>query len=61
MTSAMASQIAGVLVVCSTVCSGADKKKETIRLCVTGLYEDNPPVTGGFPSKTASDLEKVSI
>ena len=28
---------------------------------VTGLYEDDPPVTGGFPSQRASNTENVSI
>ena len=51
---AMASQIAGVSIIWSTVCSGADKK-------TTGLYERNPPVTGEFPSQRASNAENVSI
>ena len=50
--SAMASQITGVSIVCSTACSGGDKK--TSKLRVTGLIEGNPPVTGGFFSRTAS-------
>ena len=45
--SGMASQITGVFIVCSTVCSGAHQRKaSTIR--VTGLCEGNAPVTGGF-------------
>ena len=56
---AMVSQITGVSVVCSIVCSGADNK--TSKLRVTGLCEGNPPVTGGFPSQKASSTEKVSI
>ena len=39
---AMASQITGVSVVYSTVCSGADQKKSKFR--VTGLWEVNSPV-----------------
>ena len=31
------------------------------KLRVTGLYERNPPVTGGFPSQRASYTENVSI
>ena len=46
--SAMASQIAGVSIVCLTVGSGADEKK-TSKLRVTGLCEGNPPMTDGFP------------
>ena len=57
---AMASQITGVSIVRSTVCSGADKKKTSKRR-VTGLCEGNPPVTGGFPSQRASNAENVSI
>ena len=35
--------------------------KKTSKLCVTGLFEGNPPVTGGFPSHRASIAENVSI
>ena len=42
----MVSQITGVPIVCSTVCSGADQR--TSKFGVTGLCEGNPPVTGGF-------------
>ena len=31
------------------------------KLCVTGLCEGNPLVTGGFHSQRASDMENVSI
>ena len=54
--SMMVSQITGVSIVCSTVCP-----KKTSKLCVTGLYEGNPPVTGGFPSQRASNMKNVSI
>ena len=55
-------------IVYSTVCSGTYQRKyryqihltnfvilqsKTSKLCVTGLYEGNPPVTGGFPSRRA--------
>ena len=58
--SAIASQIIGVLVVYSSVCSGADHKK-TPKLRVTGLYEENSPVTGEFPAQRASNAKNVSI
>ena len=47
----MASLITGVLIVFSTVCSGADRRK-TSKLRVTGLCEGNSPVTGEFPAVT---------
>ena len=46
---AMASQITGVSIVYSTVCSNANKKKDPSKLRVTGLCEENSPVTGEFP------------
>ena len=52
--SAMASQITGVLIVCSTLCSGANQTK-TSKLRLTGLCEGNPPVNSGFPSQMASN------
>ena len=52
--SAMASQISGVSIVCSTVCSGADQRKNP-KLCVIGFCEGNKPVVGGFPSQRASN------
>ena len=57
--SAMASQITGVSIVCSTVCSGAHKK--TSKLRVTCLYEGNPSMIGGFLLKRASNTENVSL
>ena len=47
--SAMASQITGVSTACLTVCSGSENK--TSKLCVTGLCEGSPPVSGGSPKK----------
>ena len=35
--------------------------KETLKFCVTGPCEGNPPVTGGFPSQMASNAANVSI
>ena len=40
----MVSQITGVPIVYTIVCSGADKKKKS-KLRVTGCYEVNPPVS----------------
>ena len=37
------------------------RSKKTSKICVTGLWEGNPPVTGGFPSRKASRTENVSI
>ena len=54
--SAMGSEIIGVSMVCSTVCS---KKKSKLR--VTGLCEGNSLVTGEFPSQRATNAENVSI
>ena len=58
--SAMASQITGVSVVCSIVCSNK-KSKKTSKLSVTGLCEGNPPMTAGFLLQRASNAENVSI
>ena len=35
--------------------------KKTSKLSITGLCERNLPVTGGFPSQSASNAESVSI
>ena len=35
--------------------------KKTFKLRVTGLCEENPPVTGEFPAQMASNAENVSI
>ena len=45
---AMASQIASLVIIYSTVYLDADKK--TLKLCVTGLYVGNSLVTGKFPA-----------
>ena len=37
------------------------RSKKISKLCVTGLWEGNPPVTGGFPSQRASNAENISI
>ena len=53
---AMASQMTGVSIFCSTVCSGEHQRKHQ-KLRVTGLWKANPPVTGGLPSQRASNAE----
>ena len=54
-TSALASQITGVSMVCSTVCSDADQRKHrTSEPC-------HWPLWGEFPSQRASNAENVSI
>ena len=37
------------------------RSKKASKLCVTGLCEGKPSVTGGFPSQRGSDAENVSI
>ena len=58
--SAMASQITDVSIVYRTACLGADQRKHT-KLRLTGLAEENSPVTGEFPAQMASNAENVSI
>ena len=58
--SVRASQIIGVSIVCSAVCSDVVKNK-TPKLRITGLCEGNPPWTVGFPSQRASNADNVSI
>ena len=53
--SMMASQITS-----SAVCSN-QRSKKTSKFHVTGLPGGNPPLTGGFPSQRASNMENVSI
>ena len=58
--SAMASQITGVSVVCSTVYWGADQRKHQNPVPLA-FCEGNPPVTCGFPSQRANHAETISI
>ena len=58
--SAMASQITGVLIVCSTVCSVADQRKYQSPAPLASV-RGNPPMTGRFPSERASNVENASI
>ena len=46
---------------CLLNCLFRCRSKKTSKLRVTGLCEGNPPVTGGFPSQKASNMENVSI
>ena len=56
----MASQIIGVPIVYSTICSGVDQREHQ-KLCVIGLCEGNPPVTGEFPAQRTINAENVFI
>ena len=58
---AMASHIISLTIVYSTVYSGADQRKQTSKLRVTGLCTGNSPGTGEFPAQMASNAESVSI
>ena len=57
--SAMASQITSLTIVYSTTYS-KHRSKKTSKLCITGLWVGNSPVTGEFPTQKASDTENVS-
>ena len=57
---AMASQFTGVSIVCSTNCSGANKKKNIKAPRHWPLW-GNPPVTGGFPLQRASNAKMFPI
>ena len=48
------------LTVCSTVCFSQQQRKHQ-NCPLLALCEGNPPVTGGFPSQRASNVESVSI
>ena len=57
---AMASQITGVSIVYSTVCSGVDQRNYQGYTSLA-FVKGNSPVTGEFPSQRASNTENVSI
>ena len=57
--SAKASQTTSLSIVCSTVCSGANKKKQ--QSSASWALCGNSPVTGEFPAQSASNSEDVSI
>ena len=52
---AMASQITGVTIVYSTVCSSADKRKHQSSVLLAFV------VTGEFPARRASSADKIYI
>ena len=58
MISTMAFQITGVSIVCSTVWSDAEQRKQAPR---PWPLLANPPVTDVFPSQNASNAENVPI
>ena len=59
MMSAMASQITGISIVCSTFCLGTDQRKHQTP-CHRPLWME-PLMTNGFPSQKASNMGNVSI
>ena len=54
---AMASQITGVSIVCSTIGSGADQNKH--QSSVSDFCVGNSPVTGEFPTQKASNAKNM--
>ena len=56
--STMETQITGVSIVCSPVCSDQRKYQSSALLA---LCEGNSPVTGEFPSQKASNAENLSV
>ena len=58
--SAMASQITGVSIVYSTVCSGEDQRKHQSS-ALLAFVMGNSPVTGEFPTQMANNVENASI
>ena len=60
MMSVMASQITGISIVCLIIYS-ADLRKHQNFASLTFNCEGNPSMTGGFPSKRASNAENISM
>ena len=58
--SAIASQITGVSIVYSTVCSGIDQRKHRQSSASLAFVRGNSPVTGEFPAQMASNAENAS-
>ena len=56
----MAHQITGISMVCSIVCSGIHERKYQSSTSLA-LCEWNPPVTDGFLSQRASNMENISM
>ena len=46
---------------CLLSCLFRCRSKQLWKLCVTGLCEGNPPVTGGFPSDRANNAEGIKL
>ena len=44
-----------------TIVYSRRRSKKTSKIRVTGLYEGNSPVTGGFPAQRTSNAENVSM
>ena len=65
--SAIASQITGVFIVCSTVSSGADQRKHQSSASLAFVWEshwwpeNSPHNTSEFPAQKASNAENASI
>ena len=58
--STMASQVTSLMIVYSTVYSGADQRKHPLSASLA-FFVGNWPVTGEFPAQRASYVENVSI
>ena len=58
--SAMVSQIAGVFD-CLFILFFWHKSKKTSKLCATGLCEESPPLTDGFPSQRSGNAKNDCI
>ena len=56
----MASHIISLMIVYSTVYSRCRSKK-TLKVRITGLCEENLPVSSEFPAQRASNVENISI
>ena len=57
---AIASQMTGVSIVCSTIYSGGYQRKHQSSTSLAFVM-GKPPVTGGYPTQKASNAENVSI
>ena len=59
--STTASEITGISIVCSTVCSGEDQRKHQSSSSLAFVKGIHVEANGGFPSQRASNAENVSI
>ena len=57
----MASQITGVSIVYSAVCSGADQRKHQSSASLAFVWVGNLPMTGEFPTQNVSNAENVFV